>query len=87
MSVRIDLSLQLSLTGRIAILLGLLTNAIDRPVLKNFNGMGKKYQTLIKHQNRKDCHTHLIIISNVDDIIHRQDRNIWDGAGNTEKGY
>jgi len=43
-------------------------NSDDRPILKNLDGMSRKYPTWIKQQIQKIA-THLIIRSNVDDII------------------
>jgi hypothetical protein len=43
-------------------------NLEDRPVLKNIDGMSRKYPTWIKQQIEKVA-TYLITKSNVDDII------------------
>jgi DNA polymerase elongation subunit (family B) len=43
-------------------------NAQDRPILKNLDGMSKKYPAWIKHQIEKIA-THLITKSNVNDVI------------------
>ena len=51
---------------RIAILHGLV-NHEDRPILKNLDGMSRKYPTWIKQQIEKVA-THLITKSNVDVI-------------------
>ena len=43
-------------------------NAADRPILKNLDGMNRKYPTWIKQQIQMIV-THLITKSNVDDVI------------------
>jgi hypothetical protein len=67
LSIKIDLCLQSSLTKRIAILLWT-GKPEDRSILKNLDGMSRKYQIWIKEQLEKIA-THLITQSNIYDVI------------------